>query len=41
MRNRLIRPYDQVDLAVLWDAVQHDLPPLIAELEKILTSLGN
>lgn len=36
MRNRLIHGYDQVDLSVLWDTVQEDLPPLIAELEKIL-----
>jgi len=36
MRNRLIHGYDQVDLSVLWDTVKEDLPPLIAELEKIL-----
>jgi uncharacterized protein with HEPN domain len=36
MRNRLIHGYDQVDLQVLWDTIEDDLPPLIAELEKIL-----
>ena len=36
MRNRLIHGYDQVDFNVLWDAVQYDLPALIAELERIL-----
>lgn len=36
MRNRLIHGYDQVDLGVLWDTIQEDLPPLIAEIEKIL-----
>jgi uncharacterized protein with HEPN domain len=41
MRNRLIHAYDQVDFAVLWDAVQHDLPPLIVELQKILAGLGD
>jgi uncharacterized protein with HEPN domain len=36
MRNRLIHGYDQVDFNVLWDAVQYDLPALIAELERNL-----
>jgi len=37
LRNRLIHGYDAVDLNILWDIVQDDLPPLIAELERILT----
>jgi uncharacterized protein with HEPN domain len=36
MRNRLVRGYDTVDLDILWDMIQYDLPPLIAELERIL-----
>jgi uncharacterized protein with HEPN domain len=36
MRNRLIHGYDSVDLDILWDTLEVDLPPLIAELEKIL-----
>jgi uncharacterized protein with HEPN domain len=32
MRNRLIHGYDQLDFDVLWDVVQNDLPPLLAEL---------
>lgn len=36
MRNRLAHGYDSVDLNVLWDTVELDLPPLIAQLEKIL-----
>lgn len=36
MRNRLIHGYDSVDLNVLWDTVELDLPPLITQLEKIL-----
>jgi uncharacterized protein with HEPN domain len=36
MRNRLIHGYDQVDLQILWDTIEIDLPPLITELEKIL-----
>ena len=34
MRNRLIHGYEKIDLAVLWDTIQEDLPPLIVELEK-------
>ncbi|MCX5643252.1 MAG: DUF86 domain-containing protein [Phycisphaerae bacterium] len=36
MRNRLVHGYDKVDLDVLWDTIEHDLPPLIAELRRIL-----
>jgi uncharacterized protein with HEPN domain len=36
MRNRLIHGYDSVDYSILWDTVELDLPPLIAQLEKIL-----
>lgn len=36
MRHRLIHEYDTVDLNILWDTVKHDLPPLLAELEKIV-----
>ena len=38
MRNRLIHGHDQVDLDILWDTIEYDLPPLIAELERILGS---
>lgn len=36
MRNRLIHGYDAVDLDVLWDTLEVDLPSLIAELNIIL-----
>lgn len=36
MRNRLTHGYDTVDLKVLWDTIAEDLPPLIADLEKIV-----
>jgi uncharacterized protein with HEPN domain len=36
MRNRLIHGYDQVDLDVLWDTIEDDLPPLILRLETSL-----
>ena len=35
IRNRLVHGYDAVDLDVLWDTIIDDLPPLIAELEKV------
>jgi uncharacterized protein with HEPN domain len=36
MRNRLIHAYFDVDLDRVWDTVTDDLPPLVAELQKIL-----
>ena len=36
MRNRLIHAYFDINLDILWKTVLEDLPPLIAELEKIL-----
>jgi uncharacterized protein with HEPN domain len=36
MRNRLIHGYGSVDRNILLDVVQHDLPPLIARLERAL-----
>lgn len=38
MRNRLVHEYDDIDLDIVWDTVQSSLPPLIAELEKIVPS---
>ena len=35
LRNRLIHGYDEVDMDVLWEILNDDLPPLIAQLEKI------
>jgi uncharacterized protein with HEPN domain len=38
MRNRLIHGYDVVDPDAVWRAVQEDLPPLIAALERALAA---
>ena len=38
MRNRLVHGYDEVDLDVLWDTIEFDLPPLITILQHILES---
>lgn len=35
MRNRLIHAYFDIDLDTLWQTVIEDLPPLIAELDKV------
>ena len=37
MRNYLVHVYGNIDLDVLWDTVLEDLPPLIAQLEAILS----
>ena len=37
MRNRLVHAYFDIDYDRLWDTVNHAVPPLIAELQKILS----
>jgi uncharacterized protein with HEPN domain len=36
LRHRLIHGYDAVDLDILWQIVQVDLPPFVSALETIL-----
>ena len=36
MRNRLVHAYFEIDTDQVWKAITEDLPPLIAELEKVL-----
>jgi uncharacterized protein with HEPN domain len=38
MRNRLIHVYFDIDLDRVWDTVVDDLPSLIVDLEKIVSS---
>jgi len=38
MRNILIHDYDDVDLDIVWETAQRDLPKLILHLEKYLTA---
>jgi len=33
MRNRLVHEYDDVNLSIVWDVVQCEIPPLIEELK--------
>jgi uncharacterized protein with HEPN domain len=39
MRDRIIHQYDNVDLAVVWDTVQRDLPPLSSRLHRLQRAL--
>jgi uncharacterized protein with HEPN domain len=36
MRNQIVKEYDKIDLEVVWNTVQNDLPKLIAEIEKVM-----
>lgn len=36
MRNRVIHEYFDVKLPVVWDVIQHDIPALVAQLERIV-----
>ena len=35
MRNRLIHGYFNIDLDIVWDTVEHDIPMLIEQLNKL------
>lgn len=36
MRNRMIHEYDDVDLEIVWNTVQVDLPQLVQKLRDII-----
>ena len=38
LRHRLIHGYDSVDLDILWEILTKDLPPLIVDLESIISA---
>ena len=38
MRNRLIHAYDFIDFNTIWETLTVDLPPLIEQLEQILSN---
>ena len=38
-RNKVIHEYDSIQLDIIWDIVQHDLPTLVRELERIVSPL--
>jgi uncharacterized protein with HEPN domain len=35
-RNRIVHEYDSIELDIIWEIVQQDLPALVSELEKIV-----
>ena len=37
MRNFLIHEYDDIDMKIVWDTVKKNLPPLILDLQKIVS----
>ena len=37
MRNRVIHGYFDIDLDIIWDTIQHNIPPLINQLTNILS----
>ena len=37
-RNRVIQAYVSIDLDIIWDIVQNDLPSVVSKLEKIVSS---
>ena len=41
LRNRLTHEYDTTNLRIVWQIIAEDLPPLTAELERILESGGD
>jgi uncharacterized protein with HEPN domain len=40
MRNMMIHDYDDVDLHVVWQTVQQDLPQLIVAIKALLSTTG-
>jgi uncharacterized protein with HEPN domain len=40
MRNRIIHGYDGVDDEIVWDTVQHKIPPLLEQLSTLLRQEG-
>jgi uncharacterized protein with HEPN domain len=40
LRNRLIHGYFDINLDVVWDTVNTDFPPMIAELERVLETMS-
>jgi uncharacterized protein with HEPN domain len=40
LRNILIHEYFGIDLEIIWDIIQNELPPLDTQINKILSELG-
>ena len=40
LRNILIHEYFGIDLEIVWDIIQNELPPLDAQINEIMSELG-
>jgi uncharacterized protein with HEPN domain len=40
LRNILIHEYFGIDLEIIWDIIQNELPSLDAQIKRILSELG-
>ena len=38
MRNRLVHGYAEIDMSIVWDTIQNDLPPLEVSLSGLLNT---
>jgi uncharacterized protein with HEPN domain len=38
-RNRLIHGYDDLDMSILWYAAEHNVPPLLVQLQEVIREL--
>ena len=36
MRNRMIHGYDAIDMDIVWDTVERDIPRIISQLERLV-----
>jgi uncharacterized protein with HEPN domain len=41
VRNRLIHHYFGINNEIVWQIIEHDLPELLPELEKLISELSN
>ena len=37
LRNRVIHRYDDIDMDIVWETVEQDIPRLIAQLERLVS----
>lgn len=37
LRNVVAHPYFEVNLSIIWNTIQYNLPPLVSQLEVLLT----
>jgi uncharacterized protein with HEPN domain len=40
MRHKLVHDYFDIDLSIVWDTVQRDLPPLAVQVRRVLDAIA-